>query len=218
MAMSETLDEIEALLPWYAAGALSDKERAQVDAALVARPELRVSLASIEEDRDETVALNEAHGAPSPDVWARILNGVEAAPRKPSLAERLATWFGFAEAPGAGRLAWAAVAAAVVILLQAGAIVSLLPSADKAKSGYGTVTVAPTAADVLVAFAPEAKLADLTAFLKANQATVVGGPKAGGLYELRIGDKALTKPEIDALLKTMSASPVVKMALPGAVR
>jgi anti-sigma-K factor RskA len=206
--MTDADDEIEALLPWYAAGALSEKDRRLVENALEARPELRASLATIDEDRGETIALNEALGAPSPEVWTKIMRGVEAAPQRPSLSARLAAMLGLGDA----RWAWVAVAAALVILLQAAAIVSLLPSA-----GYKTVTVdrqAAEGADVLVAFAPDAKLEALTAFLKANQATIVGGPR-GGLYELRVGDKVLAKAELDTLVKTLSGSAVVTMALPG---
>ena len=217
--MSETVDEIEALLPWYAADALPAEERAKVEAALGERPELRASLATIEEDRGETIALNEALGAPGPKVWARVLQGVQAAPRKPSILERLAAWSGLGEARGAP-LALAAVVAGLVILLQAGAIVSLLAPATKPKAEFGVATsgVAAEGADVLAAFAPEATMADVTAFLKQNQATIVAGPKPGGLYELRVGDKPLAKAEMDALLKTLSASPVVKLALPGGSR
>jgi hypothetical protein len=214
--MSEDIDDIDALLPWYAAGALSAAERAKVDAALGERPELRASLTVIEEDREEAIALNEALGAPGPDVWARVFRGVQAAPRKPTLVERLAGWFG----PGEGRLgplALAGVAAALVILLQAGAIVALLPSTPKATGEFGAATsaIGPQGADVLVAFSPQATMADVSAFLRENSATVVSGPKPGGLYELRVGDKPLPKPELDAVLKTLSSSQVVKLALPG---
>ena len=213
--MNDEIDEIEALLPWYAAGALSGAERAAVEAALSRRPELRTSLATIEEDRGETVALNEALGAPSPDAWARVLKGVEAAPRRPSLGARLTEWF--APKQRSPWLALAGVAAAVVIALQTTAIVALLRSGAE-KPAYGTVTAAPQAAkgaDVLVVFAPDARLDDVSAFLKSHAATIVAGPKAGGLYELRIGEKPLAKPEMDALLQALTAAPVVKMALPG---
>ncbi len=214
--MSEEIDDIDALLPWYAAGALSANERAKVEAALGERPELRASLSTIEEDRGETIALNEALGAPGPDVWARVLAGAQAAPRKPKFTERLAAWFGQGEGR-LGPLALAGVAAALVILLQAGAIVTLLPSAHKASGEFGAATsaVAPQGADVLVTFSPQATIADVSVFLRENGATIVSGPKPGGLYELRVGDKALAKPELDALLKTLSGSPVVKLALPG---
>jgi len=214
--MNDDVDDIDALLPWYAAGALSADERTKVEAALGERPELRASLATIEEDRGETIALNEALGAPGPDVWARVLRGVQAAPRKPALAERLAAWFGLGEAR-LGPLVLAGAAAALVILLQAGAIVALLPSTPKAKSDFGAATSAipPQGADVLVTFSPQATIADVSAFLRENGATVVSGPKPGGLYELRVGDNPLAKPELDALLKVLSNSPVVKLALPG---
>lgn len=218
--MNDEIDEIEGLLPWYAAGALSDKERAAVEAALDARPELRASLATIEEDRGETIALNEAAGAPSPDAWSRVLQGVEAAPRKPRLSARLTAWLGFGAEARTPRLVALGVAAALVVALQSATIVALLRSGGP-KPSYGTVTALPQAArgaDVLVAFAPDVKLAEITSFLRAQRAMIVAGPKAGDLYELRIGDKALSKPDMDALVKALSASPLVKMALPGTVQ
>ena len=86
------------------------------------------------------------------------------------------------------------------------------------KASYGTVTSASSTADVLIAFAPEAKLAEVSALLQANRATIVGGPRGGGLYELRVGEKPPSKSELEAVLKTLSASPLVKLALPGTAR
>ncbi len=214
--MSEEIDEIEALLPWYAAGALSGAQRRRVEAALAMRPPLQASLAAIEEERGETIALNEAVGAPSPDVWARVMQGVAAAPRRPPLSARLAAWLGSGTEPRA-RLVALGVAAALVIAVQAATIVKLVRSSGP-KPTYGTAAAASSSADALIAFAPEATLADLTALLKANQATVVGGPRAGGLYELKIGGKPPSRAEIEAVVKTLSASPIVKMALPGPSR
>src|SRR3954463_16555770 len=118
--------EIEELLPWYAAGVLSDEERAEVEAALERRPELRMSLATVEEDRAETVALNEALGAPSPQAWARVMQGVEAAPRRPPVMAQLRAWLGLGAEGRSPWLALAGVAAALVIVLQAATIATML--------------------------------------------------------------------------------------------
>ena len=215
--MTDEIDEIEALLPWYAAGALSDKERAAVGAALAARPELRASLATVEEDLGETVALNETLGAPSPEVWARVMRGVAASPHRPAVSERLAAWFGYGVE---GRSPWpalAGVAAALVIAAQAATIVSLLRPGGQ-KSGYATVTATTSTADALVAFAPDAKMADVAALLTEHQATIVSGPRASGLYGLKLAAKPRSKAEIEAAVKALAASPLVRLALPGSGR
>src|SRR5262249_37073205 len=67
LAMSdrdEEHDAIEALLPWYVTKRLDEVDRTRVEDALSSRPELRSSLRTIEEDRAETIALNEGLGAP----------------------------------------------------------------------------------------------------------------------------------------------------------
>ena len=209
---SDDVDEIEQLLPWRAAGALDEKSRAAVDAALAARPELRVSLAAIEEDRGETIALNEALGAPSPDVWAEIVKVVAAAPRRPSMGQRFAAWFGFGSEARSPRFALVALAAGLVVTAQAATIVTLLrPGATKP-----AYTSAPMTADARVGFAPEAKMAEISALLEAQGARIVGGPSPAGLYELKLGARPLSKAETAAAVKALAASPIVKLALPGA--
>ncbi len=205
----EIPDDIEALLPWYASGALSGGERARVEAALAIQPDLRVSLATLEEDRDETVAINQTLGAPRADVWARIAAGVEAAPRRRSLRERFAALLG-----PRPFLSLAAATAALVVLLQGTAIVALLRPGARPPA-YETVTAGRSTADALVAFAPDAKIADVAALLERAGATLAGGPRAGGLYELRLKGQPATRAGIDAAVKTLSASPLVRMALPG---
>ena len=208
---SDDSDEIEELLPWYASGALDEKARVAVNAALASQPELRASLAAIEEDRDETIALNEALGAPSPDVWTEIMKGVAAAPRTPSLSQRLASWFGFGAEARSPRFALAAIAAGLVVAAQAATIVTLLrPGVTKPP-----YTSAPVAADARVGFAPDAKMAEISALLEAQGARIVGGPSPAGLYDLKLGARPLSRAETTAAVKALAASPIVKLALPG---
>ena len=207
--MTETPDEIEALLPWYAAGALSAEESARVEAALAERPHLRASLATLADDRYETIALNEALGTPRGDVWARIAAGVEAAPRRRSFGMRFAALLG-----PRPLLSLATATAALVVLLQGAAIMALLRPGARPPA-YETVTAGRSSADALVAFAPDAKMADVVALLEQAGATLAGGPKSGGLFEIRLKAQPVTRAGIDAAIKTLSASPLVKLALPG---
>ena len=127
----EELDAIEALLPWYVTGKLDPASRRRVEEAITSRPELRSSLRTIEEDRGETIALNEGLGAPRPEVLARILANVAAEPRYPPLSSRLASlaaMLGVGPLAKPTRLLWAAAAAVIVIVVEGGAILALRPS------------------------------------------------------------------------------------------
>ena len=210
----DEIDEIEALLPWYAAGTLDAQDAKRVDEALADRPELGASLALIHEDRDETIALNERLGAPSGAAWARVLATAKAEPRKTSPFARLASLLGLGATGNPTRLAWAAAAAAVVILLQAAAIVALLP--DMRGSSYRTASEAAPpveGANVLVAFAPDARLEEVGAWLKEHDASIVDGPR-GGMYRLRVGDTVPSRDEMTALLAELGKAPIVRMVLP----
>ncbi len=213
----EEVDAIEALLPWYAAGTLDPREAKRVEEALARRPDLRASLETAREDRDETIALNQALGAPGAAVWTRVLAAAQAEPHKPSFRARLASLaglVGLGAEPHPRRLAWAAAAAAIVIVLQAATILSLLPAAKG--PGYQTASQTSASAEgasVLVAFAPDARLDQVGAWLQQHHASIVEGPR-GGMYRVRVGDKSLTKEQMAALVAELSASPLVRMALP----
>ncbi len=61
----EGAGEIEALLPWHAAGTLNARDGRLVDEALARNPELARQFAEIREEHAEVVLLNESLGAPS---------------------------------------------------------------------------------------------------------------------------------------------------------
>ena len=209
---------IEELLPWYAAGTLDAAAAKRVEDALAREPKLQTSLALAREDRDETLTLNESLGAPSANAWARVMAATAAEPRKPTLSMRLASvaaragaWAGAAP----GRLAWAGAAAAVVIVLQGAAIVSLLPRAAGPTYETASQQAAPAeGATALVAFASDATLQQVAALLQKQKAVIVDGPRSGGLFRLRIGDKSMSKEQRDAVVAALRAEPIVRMALP----
>jgi len=84
------------------------------------------------------------------------------------------------------------------------------------EGGVGFVAASLTtnepASYVSVRFNPQASAADITKFLADNKATIVGGPAAGGMFKLRVSDKSLSEAELSAVVKTMSANPVVGIA------
>jgi hypothetical protein len=82
----ETRHEIEALLPWYAAGTLSRSDADRVERALAGDSELAQCYDRIREELVETIYLNETLGAPSELVSERLFAAIDAqetrAPRR----------------------------------------------------------------------------------------------------------------------------------------
>lgn len=237
--------ELETLLPWHAAGTLGPVDAARVEAALASDQELARHFAIVREEMAETIHLNEALGSPSPRAFDKLLAAIDADPARPRRAPfgaGIATLFA-ALTPQA--VAWSAAIAALVIVLQAGVIATILtgeragqrratfetasvpemtplprvsaPAPAPASRGLVTAAV-PTSAGsgaashVLLRFAPDASIADITRFLETNKASVVDGPKPGGLYRLRVN--AGGKDELASVVATMQASKIVGFVAP----
>lgn len=213
---NEQRDAVEALLPWYATGTLDEPNRRQVEEALLRWPELRESLRLVEQDRSETVAVNEGLGAPSPRAWTRISTAMAAEPRRRPVPVRFASLtrlLGLSAESNPTRVAWIASAAALVIIVEGAAILALAPSRNGAT--YQTATAKPKeGAEALIAFASDARIGDISAFLQQRHGSIDEGPR-GGMYRVRFGDRRLSAEETDALVKDLRASPIVRLALPG---
>src|SRR2546422_170691 len=70
--------EIEALLPWYAAGTLSRRDANRVEQALAGDRELARQYDLVREELVETIHLNETLGAPSPRAMERLFAAIDA--------------------------------------------------------------------------------------------------------------------------------------------
>ena len=100
-----------------------------------------------------------------------------------------------------GSIQWGALAAALVILVQAVTIGVLLMKPQDSGSVYqtasgGTQTIAP-GTYVDVRFANDATASDIAAVMTELNMTIAGGPKAGGFFVVRIGEKGMDSGEID---------------------
>ncbi len=86
--------EIEALLPWHAAGTLSRRDANGVEQALADDRELARQYDLVREELIETIHLNETLGAPSARAMERLFAAIDAeearAPRSWWVASRLA--------------------------------------------------------------------------------------------------------------------------------
>lgn len=214
---NEERDAAEALIPWYATGALDEPDRRQVEEALMRWPELRESLRLAKEEQAETIAANENLGAPTPRAWARVSAAMAVEPRRSPasawFASSLARLLGLGGEARPTRLAWIAAAAALVIVAEGGAVLALAPWRSGAT--YQTATEKPKeGTEVLIAFVPDARIGEISAFLEARHGSIDEGPR-GGMYQVRFRDKRLSLEERDALVKDLRAAPIVRMALPG---
>src|SRR5437016_10709214 len=77
--------EIEALLPWHAAGTLSRRDAERVEAALAGDRELARHYDVVREELTETIHLNESLGVPTSRAIERLFAAIDAeGPRAPS--------------------------------------------------------------------------------------------------------------------------------------
>lgn len=215
-------DPVEALLPWYAAGTLDRAETAQVEAALARDPALRHQLALAREEMDEAVADAEAMGAPHPRALEQLFTRIAAEPRRTS-RWRLLDLGALFDRFSSRSLGWALAAAALLVAVQAGLL--LRPMGGMGGMGgtggaaYRTASAelgpAREGTTLLVAFQPGATASTIAAALQDAGATIVDGPRAGGLYRLRIGPANLDRSAADGIADRLRANrAVVQLVLP----
>jgi hypothetical protein len=219
--------DVEALLPWYVAGTLDAREADQVEAALAADPELARRLELAREELTETVLLNESLSVPSPRVVENLFKAIDrerGRARAPAAGGGLGGWLISLFTPRA--FALTAGAAVVVMTLQAGVIAKLLlQDRIETRSSFETASTPPAATRgldigsyLLVRFAPQATMADVTHFLDAHDAVIVDGPRPGGpggMYRVRIARRYVGKEELDRLVKEFqSTGNLISTAVP----
>ena len=71
-------EEIEALLPWHAAGTLSRRDAQKIEQALASDADLATQYATVQQDLVETIGLNESLGAPSARAMQKLMADIEA--------------------------------------------------------------------------------------------------------------------------------------------
>jgi anti-sigma factor RsiW len=203
-------DEIAAMLPWYVTGKISAEDKARVDAYAKAHPEVIGHIALAQDEADVVFADNQKI-APPRAALDRLQASLASSPRarlhavQASVIDRFGLWLG---SLGPRQLAYAGLAAALVLAVQTASIGSLL-SKVQAPGGYQTASGESASLSkgtfALVAFQPAAPLSTLSAFLADSGYVIVEGPKAGGLYRLRISDKVLSSADNDAALGKLKA-------------
>jgi hypothetical protein len=209
--------DIEALLPWHAAGTLNRRDAERVEQALANDNELARQYEMVREELGETIRLNETLGAPSARAMERLMAAIEAdgaAPRKNRTFFNVGAWIGVQLAQLSPRtLARSATTAALAIVLQAGVIAGLyVKTADKGGKGIETASyekpngpVTRQGSYVLVRFTSDATANDITNFLEAYKVAVVEAPQAKNLFRLRVAETSQPKEEIARIVAHMQA-------------
>jgi anti-sigma factor RsiW len=221
--MTDPQDEpgrIEALLPWYANGTLSAEEAAEVEAALAADPLLRAHLARIDDERIAAIESAEALPLPSSRMADRLFAEIrKAAPSaRPSLLSRLFSAFGEQIAAlSPSQLGLSAAAAALVLLVLGGALGGVVAKRELTE-GYqtasGDTAVNPTGAYLLIAFQPAATAAEIEQIVGSVGGNIVDGPRAGGLFKLRIGEATMNEADRKAVTdRLVAAKDIVKLVI-----
>lgn len=212
--------EVETLLPWYAAGTLRRRERLRVEDALRGDADLARQADLVREELAETIYLNESLGVPSARAMDRLMAAIDddTVARKRASARAVGTRFGgFIASFSPRTLAIAASFAVVAIALQAFLLVGVLTNKPAGTVETASVNIEQHGhgAFAMVRFAREASAAEITRFLEDYQATLVDGPKSGGVYRVRIAVKSLAKEELARIVSRMRQERVVESANPG---
>ena len=226
MAMSNKMleqepGEIEALLPWHAAGTLSARDTRRVEEALARDPELAKQYAVIREEYAETIGLNESLGAPSARAMQKLFTAIDAEPaRMPSAASGISARISeFFASLSPRTLATSAALGAVLLLVQAGVIGAVLMKDQTPQ--YQTASVqAPNETmtraigsdatpRVMVRFAPDAKIADITALLDSYQAQVIDGKS--GMFRLQF--RPMSQQEAASLMTKLQGEKIINLAV-----
>jgi anti-sigma factor RsiW len=226
MAMNKKMleqdpSEIEMLLPWHAAGTLNSRDARRVDEALAGDPELARQYAAIRQEYAETIDLNESLGAPSARAMRKLFAAIDAEPAaKPLLSRSISARIaGFFASLSPRTLAWSSSLGALVLLLQAGVIGTLVKNQP---ASFHTASLsmdepvtrslgAEPPPHALVRFAPDARVADITALLDRYQAAIV--ETQGGMFRLQFGSKAIAKDQMAGLLSRLRGEKIIGLAV-----
>lgn len=181
-----TRDEAETLLPFYVNGTLDDEERAAVETAMEAHPELRAEVSALRAIRD-TMQDDGAGYSPGEMGLHRLMRAAEAETAPARRRPRTRFW-------------QAAAAVLLAVALAQGTL--LVMRGDDA----GFRLAEGEQAAFTLALRPESTEAEFRALLLEAGVEIVGGPSALGLYRLAVPEGVA---QSDAY-ETLAASPLVE--------
>src|SRR5689334_16880016 len=120
--------DIEALLPWHAAGTLSRRDSDRVEQALAGDRELARRYELVREELSETIHLNETLGAPSARAMEKLFSSIEA---EAPVAKKASFGFTsriveFMSSFSPRTLAYAGTAAALALIVQSAVLTTVV--------------------------------------------------------------------------------------------
>ncbi len=212
-------EEIEKLLPWYVTGRLDCVERARVENYLARNPDACAQLDLIRAEREQIVFANEALGSPSAGAFDRLIASLPTA--SPNLSQRatggdpLRRVADFFTVPTARGVRWAACAAAAVIVVLSAAITGILVVRHSGSYQTAIGQSRDDGVSALIAFVDEARAPAIARLLVEFDASIVDGPKPGGVYKIRLRTVVRLQSEKDALLRRLAERrDIVRIVLP----
>jgi len=202
------------LLPFYVNGTLLPSERAGIEAALAADPELRAELEAVRGIADMVVRGGADMAAPAAtsERLDLLLTRIEAVtPKRPGLRRLLPSRrpLGRNARPAATARLWkrAFAAALALAVIQTG-LLAYQAQTPKTYAGLsGPDPARPAGRRLLLRLAPQARWDEVEALLETHDLTLVGGPR-GGSIEVAAPEEA-NSPKLIAVLR---ASPLVTFA------
>jgi len=215
-------EEIEALLPWHAAGTLSRRDAQKVEHALADDATLATQYATVQQDLVETIGLNESLGAPSARAMQKLMADIEAdtvTARRAQKSFNFGAWLSDKMSSFSPRtLAWSATAAVLAVVLQAGLLAGMFVN-ERQGGLFSTASVQSEqvisdGTYAVIRFAPQATFGEITKLLENYKITLVDGPKGDGLYEVRLAVTSLPKEEVAKVLKRLQDENNVRLVLP----
>jgi anti-sigma factor RsiW len=206
--------EIEALLPWHAAGTLGRRDRERVERAIANDSELARRLTLVREEQQETIHLNESLGVPSSRAVEKLFAAIEAegapAPVRRSfdLVGRVSSLLsGFAPRT----IAYAAAAATIAFFLQSAMLTAVLmkdhqdPTTPQLASAN-----TPSNSHAVIRFSPQATASEIISFLNAHGAEVVEGPVRNGSFNIRFSADTSSGEVVRKVQRMQSETKVVE--------
>jgi anti-sigma-K factor RskA len=206
--------EIEALLPWHAAGTLSRRDRERVERAIASDSELARRLTLVREELQETIHLNESLGVPSSRAMEKLFTAIEAegapAPVRRSfdLVGRMSEFLsGFAPRT----IAYAAAAATVAFFLQSAMLTAVLMKDHQDTSTPQLASAnTPSNSHAVIRFSPQATASEIISFLNAHGAEVVEGPVRNGSFNIRFSADTSQSEVVRKVQRMQSETKVVE--------
>jgi hypothetical protein len=201
-------DEVEMMLPFYVTGQLDHAEANEIDDYLKRHPDVARQLDLIRAERESTAAANAIYASRPARSFDRVAAMIGKAPAQPTRAagsplDWIKQLFAMPSSPAFG---FVGAAAAIVILLQAATIGTLVvtqyPGIFNTAGGSGAVDAGTT---VFVRFADDATTATIADVLSSLGLKIVDGPRGGKLFTVQIGPKTMSESERERMIAALKA-------------